>query len=65
MEGLEAYIECLGRGAALAAALPLTLKILASAVGERCIRLADERSLALLLWNDILWLILKRIGHRR
>ena len=64
MEVSEAYIERLRGGASLATALPLTLQILASAVGERRIRLACKRSLTLLLWNDILRLILKRVGHR-
>ena len=64
MQALEAYIKSLRRGAALAAALPLTLQILAGAVGERRVRLAYEGSLALLLWDDILRLLLKRIRHR-
>ena len=61
--GLCAHIECLGRGATLSAALPLTLQILASAVGEGCGRLAYEGGLTLLLWNDILRL-LSQVGHR-
>jgi hypothetical protein len=62
---VEAYIEGLGCGAALAAALPLTLQVLASAVGERSIRLAYERSLPLLLWNDILGLLKVSHGDER
>jgi len=59
----DMFIECLGRGATLSAALPLTLQILTSAVGKGCGRLAYEGSLTLLLWNDILRL-LPQVGHR-
>ena len=58
----KAYIEGLGRRAALAAALPLALQVLARTVGERSIRLAYERGLSLLLWNDVLRLL--KVSHR-
>jgi hypothetical protein len=38
------------------------LQVFASTVGERSARLAYERSLSLLLWNDVLGLL--KVSHR-
>lgn len=61
LKGFRTYIESLGRRAALSAALPLALQVFTGTIGKRSAGLADQRSLALLLWDDILWLL--RISH--